>query len=714
MLRAILVFTALLLCGYAIAGQTNVVLRTTAELRVLPEGEMRSGRPVELKGQIVARLFPGGLILRDSTGGFVLEDVPEPRPALGDVVSVRGRTFIDEDNRQESVRSNEVTVLEHRAPPKPRLTDAARISAGLDNFDLIRLHGFVSDIFRDENHAEWNYMIVRHEGAPVYVSVPDTGTTSIPLIELVDAEVEVTGVGLPHYGAERMFVGPHIETWSKDCIKVINPAPADPFTSPRLGDIFHVGPTELAKMRRHLVEGVVRAVWSRNKFLLREDGGRLLEVELTDNQPLPKSGTRLQAVGFPTTDLFRLNLHRALWKAVAANNTPQRDIAQDASPADIFSDDFGRHVNAKGDRLLRQAYHGRLIRIRGIVRSLPSPGNDNGRMNLESDGYLVPVDMSANPSAEDGLVIGCELEATGVCIMETRNWGPDNLFPVFGGFTLVLRNPDDIRVLSRPSWWTPVRLLAVIVSLFAALIAFFVWNRILNRLVERRGRQLFKEQVAHAGTSLKIGERTRLAVELHDSLSQNLAGLACQIAAAKSAVSISPAETRKYLCTAEQMLLSSRTELRRCLWDLRGDTLELDDMTEAVTKTVKPVIGSAALQVRFNVPRTRLLDSTAHSILCIVRELAANAVRHGHATQIWIAGEIHDSTLSFSVRDNGGGFDVGNHPGLADGHFGLTGIRERVDRLDGTFILKSDTAGTNARVTLSVPHTPETEPDDKP
>lgn len=128
-------------------------------------------------------------------------------------------------------------------------------------------------------------------------------------------------------------------------------------------------------MRRHLAEGDVLAVWSRNKFLIREDGGRLLEVELTDNQPLPKTGTRVQAVGSPTTDLFRLNLHRALWKAVAANNTPQRDIAQDASPADIFSDDFGRHVNAKGDRLLRQAYHGRLIRIRGIVRSRHAGGN---------------------------------------------------------------------------------------------------------------------------------------------------------------------------------------------------------------------------------------------------------------------------------------------------------------------------------------------------
>lgn len=704
MRRVTLIFTALLLCGPVVAGPTNVVLRTTAEVRALGENEMRSALPVELKGQIVARLFHGGLILRDPTGGFVLEDVPEPRPALGDIIAVRGRTSIDESNRQESVRSNEITFVEHQPPPSPRLTDAARISAGLDNFDLIRVHGFVSEAFRDQNHADWNYMIVRHEGVPAYVSVPNSGTGPAPLADLIDAEVEITGVGLPHYCADRMFVGPHIETWSKDCIKVVRPAPADPFKSPRLEDIFHVGPTEVAKMRRRLVEGKVLAVWSRNKFLLREDGGRFLEVELTGDQPLPKTDTRIQTVGFPTTDLFRLNLRRALWKAVTAAHTPQRDIAQDASPADIFTDNLGRHVNAKGDRLLMQSYHGRLIRIRGIVRNLPSPGNGDGRMNLESDGYLVPVDMSTNPSAADELVIGCELEVTGVCIMETQSWGSDNLFPVFGGFMLVIRRPDDIRVLSRPSWWTPGRLLIVICSLFAALIAFFVWNRVLNRIIEKRGQQLFTEQIAHASESLKVGERTRLAVELHDSLSQNLAGLACQITAAKSAVPPNAGAALHHLDTAERMLLSSRTELRRCLWDLRGDTLEMDNMTDAVRKTVEPVIGDAELTVRFNVPRARLMDSTAHSILCIVRELAANAVRHGHAAHIRVAGEFHDERLSFSVRDDGSGFDTENYAGLADGHFGLEGIRERIERLDGFFeITSSPEHGTRAEITLSIP-----------
>ena len=704
MLRGTLIFTALLLTGRIVAGPTNVILRTTAEVRALSEDEMRQKIPVEFKGQVIAESFNGVLLFRDSTGGFILEGIMTPRPQVGDSVSLQGTTDVIDNYHQTHVFPHQVAILTHGTPPDPRLTDATHLSSGKDNFDLVKVRGFISEIFKDENNADWNYLIVRDAGLPVYVSVPNTGTLPIPFANLVDAEVEISGIALPHYAAHRMFVGPHLESWSKDCIKILRRAPEDPFTSPRLGSIFHTGPTELAKMRRCLVEGVVLAVWGKNKLLLREDDERLMMVDLANDQSSPKAGDRVQAVGFPATDLFRLNLSRALCKSMPNPHPPETNTARSVSPAEIFTDDFGRRRNDKDNRLLRQAYHGQLIRIRGVVRSLPSPGNGDDRMNLESDGYLVPVDMSANPSAADGLAIGCTIEATGICVMETEKWSPSNLFPVFGGFTLVLRSPNDIRVLSRPSWWTPTRLLIVIASLFAALVAFFVWNRILNRLVERRGRQLFKEQIAHAGAALKIGERTRLAVELHDALSQNLAGLACQISAAKTAIEIDSTQATNHLATAERMLLSSRTELRRCLWDLRGDTLELENMTEAVTKTVKPVVGAAELTVRFNVPRSRLMDSTAHSILCIVRELASNAVRHGHATHVRIAGEIHDGELTFSVRDDGTGFDVENCRGIAEGHFGLQGIRERINHLEGIFKLTSSNAGTRAKVMFHVPH----------
>ena len=75
----------------------------------------------------------------------------------------------------------------------------------------------------------------------------------------------------------------------------------------------------------------------------------------------------------------------------------------------------------------------------------------------------------------------------------------------------------------------PARLLALIAVLFAGLGAFVVWNRHLARRIERRSRELLDEQIAHVSSDLKTMERTRLAIELHDSLAQNLTGVALEL-----------------------------------------------------------------------------------------------------------------------------------------------------------------------------------------
>lgn len=675
-------------------------LRTTAAIRALSADDLRRRLPVRLAGQVIARLQPGGFIIRDETGGYIFDSLVGPSPKVGDLITLESQTFLYEAYRQGYLRPSTVTVTGHALLPTPRPTDAARIASGAEDFNLVTVDGFIAEVVKDENHEDWNWMVLRDgAGNSLYVSVPNVGNASLVLADLVDAEVAIAGVALPDYAADRLFIGPHLETWSRDCIRITAPRPADPFTAPYLDDIHHASPQEFAKMRRRRIVGRVLAAWRRNRFLVREDSGRLIEVDRADGGRQPLAGERIEAVGFPGTDLFRLSLSRALCRTLPT--TPPSGDTHEPPPSEVS---VGQIVNdTNSHRLLRQSFHGQTVRLRGTIRHLPSPGNADGRLNLDCDGFLVPVDMTAVPDAAKGLSIGCRIEATGVCIMETDKWSPTNLFPVFGGFTLVPRTPADIRVLSRPPWWTPLRLCAVIGSLLVALVAVFVWNRILTRRVLRRSQQLFREQVAHAGASLKIGERTRLAVELHDALSQNLAGLACQISAAKSAVAISSAETTKHLGIAEKMLLSSRAELRRCLWDLRGDALETANMTEAVTKTVKPVVGTAALTVRFDVPRRRLTDSTAHSFLCIVRELAANAVRHGHATAIQVDGDCHGRQVAFAVQDNGCGFDVDRPPGFAEGHFGLIGIRERVGRLGGVFELASGPAGTTARVTITLP-----------
>ena len=177
-------------------------------------------------------------------------------------------------------------------------------------------------------------------------------------------------------------------------------------------------------------------------------------------------------------------------------------------------------------------------------------------------------------------------------------------------------------------------------------------------------------------------------MELHDSVSQTLTGVALQLDGGE-------------VETAKTMLASCRGELRRCLWDLRSRTFEEKDMTEAVSRTITPHLNGCAATVRFNVPRERLSESLTHAILRIIRELVVNAIRHGQAKHVKIAGEMHENTVSFSVSDDGRGFVPETAPGPEQGHFGLLGIRERIEDFNGDLRISSEPGqGTKFTVTL--------------
>jgi len=107
--------------------------------------------------------------------------------------------------------------------------------------------------------------------------------------------------------------------------------------------------------------------------------------------------------------------------------------------------------------------------------------------------------------------------------------------------------------------------------------------------------------------------------------------------------------------------------------------------------------------VRFDLPRAKLLETTTHTILYIIRELVVNAVRHGHATSIRIAGSHDGGRLMFSVADNGCGFDPNSAPGPLQGHFGLQGIRERAKPFRGKVEIESEAGkGTQVKIQMTI------------
>ncbi len=255
-----------------------------------------------------------------------------------------------------------------------------------------------------------------------------------------------------------------------------------------------------------------------------------------------------------------------------------------------------------------------------------------------------------------------------------------------------------------------MRLLIVIGALILLIAAILIWNFALKQLAERRGQALADEQVKSVTSELKVYERTHLAVELHDSLSQTLSGVSMQIDAVKRFAGTNLERMNQHLEIAAKTLKSCRDELRNCLLDLRSNALEEPDMNAAIQKTLEPYLDDADIAIRFFIPREIFSDNTAHTVLRIVRELVVNAIRHGMADKIRIAGSIEGRTLMFSVRDNGCGFEPDNAPGIADGHFGLQGIRERIDELGGTLEIAS-TFGKGCKAIVTIELTQDTAED---
>jgi signal transduction histidine kinase len=272
--------------------------------------------------------------------------------------------------------------------------------------------------------------------------------------------------------------------------------------------------------------------------------------------------------------------------------------------------------------------------------------------------------------------------------METESHCAYNIFPQIYGFAVILRTGEDVIILSYPSWWYDKRILWIISPLIALIAILFI-----------------KGRIERAMARLRLSERTRLAVEIHDTISQTLTGVACQIAAVRSSVESDPAAAKPRLETAEQMLGSCRRELKNCLFDLRNDTLAENDFSLAVSRTLEPFLGETEITVRITVERSQLSETTAHAILAILRELTANAVRHGAAASVKIAGCTTSEAFTFSVRDDGRGFCPDEAAGPIMGHFGLSGIKDRLNRIGGEFTVKSAPGrGTKAR--FSIPRAP--------
>ena len=190
--------------------------------------------------------------------------------------------------------------------------------------------------------------------------------------------------------------------------------------------------------------------------------------------------------------------------------------------------------------------------------------------------------------------------------------------------------------------------------------------------------------------ALLLNERTRLAREMHDTVIQGCIGVSTLLEAAARRLKTDPTGAGNLLTDARSQIRDTVEEARQAVWDLRQPN-HTHSPVLALFDLARKLGGEHGAQVATAISGTerRLDPSTEHTLLLVGREALRNSVSHGNPTSISVRIAYEETEARMEVRDDGTGFDYDALNSSPEGHFGIVGMRERVEQAGGSFTLRS-------------------------
>ena len=250
------------------------------------------------------------------------------------------------------------------------------------------------------------------------------------------------------------------------------------------------------------------------------------------------------------------------------------------------------------------------------------------------------------------------------------------------------------------------RLGSALVALVAVL-ALFRWR--LNQL----GRiEQLERQVALSG------ERSRIARDLHDGLGAGLTQL--QVLAAVAERDLPQREAAEaHLRHLASLAREVSRMLRDIVWLANSEGFSLEALVSRICGQAEQLFQPQGVRCRFEVPTlpsASLAPAVSQAVYLVAKEALNNAAKHARASEVRVAAECSDGTLSLVLEDNGCGFDPAAAagppapagaplPGARSRGLGLTNMRQRLEAAGGAFELVS-APGRGTQVRLRVPLPP--------
>jgi signal transduction histidine kinase len=219
-------------------------------------------------------------------------------------------------------------------------------------------------------------------------------------------------------------------------------------------------------------------------------------------------------------------------------------------------------------------------------------------------------------------------------------------------------------------------------------------------------------QVQHAfeiTLDARVGERTRIARELHDTLLQSFHGLLLRFQTASYLLPDRPAEAKEKLDGAIAHAAKAITDGRDAVQGLRASTVERNDLGVAIRTLGDELATDAsanpppAFRVGIEGQPRDLHPILRDEVYKIAAEALRNAFRHAHAGLVEVEIHYDDDEFRLRVRDDGKGIDkavLAAHG--VEGHYGLRGMPERAALIGGKLAVWSE-VGAGTEVELRLP-----------
>ncbi len=333
------------------------------------------------------------------------------------------------------------------------------------------------------------------------------------------------------------------------------------------------------------------------------------------------------------------------------------------------------------------SFDGTLVELSGVLAAKAKQADQTITLQLYDFAQNFTVEVRGGLSMQnyESWEPGSRLLVRGICTLPAAPGGSHT------AFTILTRGMDDVQVLNGPPWWTGkqlVRLLILSILIVCCVLYFYL-------------------HLERWKMGAILGERERLAHEMHDTLAQSFAGIGFHLQGLYNGMSTGktrPAEAISMLHSACEMVAQSHSDASASIAALHPEADAGRDFLVALDHSTRELLHSRndeSMPIRFvreGTPRplsTPVRDALFH----IGREAIANMLRHAHATNMELRLRYEPKLAILVIQDDG----IGLQDTQYSTGFGIRGMQHRCTKIGARMEIET-APGQGTCITVRAPY----------